>query len=57
MEVKKGAFAENTAYKVTAMIRYKSLGALKATSTVSFDTKAPPKGGTVSIQPIEGVLG
>ena len=57
MEVRKGAFAENTAYKVTATIEYKSLGALKASSSISFDTKAPPKGGSVSIQPIEGVLG
>jgi hypothetical protein len=57
MEVEKGAFSENTEYIVSVKIQFLSLPVLQASNMISFLTQAPPKGGTVNIQPTEGVLG
>jgi hypothetical protein len=57
MKVQRKAFTENTDYVVSAKIQYRSLDVLMAKKTITFSTKAPPKGGSVKIQPEKGVIG
>ena len=57
MEVQRKAFNENTDYTVSVRIKYTSMDGLTTQKSIKFSTKAPPKGGSVKIQPEKGVIG
>lgn len=57
MQVLKGSYAKNTDYKVTLTVTSKQLKKLKNVQSVAFATLAPPVGGSVQVNPLQGYIG
>jgi len=57
MQIIKGSFAENTEYTVTLTVTSKKLDKLTNTKKVKFETLAPPVGGSVQVNPLQGYVG
>lgn len=57
MEVKAGNWAENTLYTVGVNLIFKEETGIKGYSEIKFQTYAPPKGGSVIIDPPYGYVG
>lgn len=57
MQILKGSFETNTSYKLTLSVTSKKLVKLSDIKTVEFKTLAPPVGGSVQINPLQGYIG
>lgn len=57
MQVIKGTYSKNTLYTVTLSVTHKKLDKLTNVKEMTFQTLAPPVGGTVQVNPFQGYIG